>query len=55
MHAWVTHNQHYATFDAFTAAILKFFPKTLPDKWTKFRDTVTDNFRVISTEKYTLI
>lgn len=55
MHAWVTHNQHYATFDAFTAAILKFFRKTLPDKWTKFRDTVTDNFRVISTKKYTLI
>ena len=25
MHMWVTHNQYYATYDEFTAAILKFF------------------------------
>ncbi len=55
MHKRVTHNRHYATFDQFTDAILKFFRKTLPDKWREFRDTVTDNFRIISHDKYKLI
>jgi hypothetical protein len=51
----LTHNRHYATFDQFTDAILKFFRKTLPDKWREFRDTVTDNFRIISHDEYKLI
>ncbi len=55
MHKWVTHNRHYATFDQFTDAILKFFRKTLPVKWREFRDTVTDNFRIISHNEYKLI
>jgi len=52
MHKWVTHNHHYATFNQFTEAILGFFRKTLPDKWCEFRDTVTDNFRVVSLKEY---
>jgi len=32
-----------------------FFRKTLPENRTRFRDTVTDNFRVISTENCRLI
>jgi len=55
MHKWVTHNQHYPSFAAFTAAIFEFFRKTLPENRIKFRDTVTDNFRVISTENYKVI
>ena len=55
MHKHVTHNQHYAHFNDFTEAILNFFRKTLPKKWRKFRDTVTDNFRVITQEDYKLI
>lgn len=55
MHKRVTHNRHYATFDQFTDAILKFFRKTLPDKWHEFRNTVTDNFRIISHDEYKLI
>lgn len=55
MHKWVTHNQHYATFNQFTEAILGFFRKTLPDKWEDFRDTVTDNFRVVSLKEYRII
>ncbi len=55
MHKWVTHNRHYATFDQFTEAILDFFRKTLPAKWTGFRDTVTDNFRVVPFKDYKLI
>lgn len=55
MHKWVTHNQHYTTFNQFTQAILEFFRKTLPDKWREFRDTVTDNFRIISLDEYKII
>ncbi|MCP4237895.1 MAG: IS630 family transposase [Aestuariibacter sp.] len=55
MHKHVTHNRHYDHFDDFTEAILNFFRKTLPNKWPEFRDTVTDNFRVITQENYKLI
>ena len=55
MQKWVTHNRHYATFNQFADAIMGFFRQTLPDKWHEFRDTVTDNFRVISLRKYKLI
>ena len=55
MHMWVTHNQYYATYDDFTAAVLEFFRETLPENWKRIRDTVTDNFRVVSTNKYKII
>ena len=55
MHQWVTHNKHYATFDQFTEAILQFFRKTLPENWKDFRDTVSDNFRIISHDEYKII
>ena len=47
---------YYATYDDFTAAILEFFfRETLPENWERIRDTVTDNFRVISTSEYKII
>jgi len=55
MHKHVTHNKHYTKFNDFAAAILAFFHKTLPDKWHQFRDTITDNFRIIAPEKHMLI
>ena len=55
MHDWVTHNHHYATFNQFTEAIFDFFRKTLPEKWPEFRNTVTDNFRVVSLKGYKVI
>ena len=55
MHEWVTHNRHYATFNQFTEAIFNFFRNTLPHKWREFRDTVTDNFRVVSLKEYKVI
>ena len=55
MHKWVTHNQHYSTFNQFTDAIMEFFRKTLPDKWREFRSTVTDNFLLIFLNEYKLI
>ena len=55
MHKWVTHNRYYATFGQFTQAILGFLRKTLPDKWHEFRDTVSDNFRIVSFDQYKII
>ncbi|MCF6274380.1 MAG: IS630 family transposase [Robiginitomaculum sp.] len=55
IHKHVTHNKHYTKFNDFAAAILHFFQKTLPDKWPQFRDTITDNFRIITPEKHMLI
>jgi transposase len=55
MHDWVTHNRHYATFNQFTEAIFDFFRTTLPVKRPEFRDTVTDNFRVVSLKEYKVI
>ena len=55
MHKWVTHNQHYATFNQFSEAIFQFFRLTLPANWKDFRDTVSDNFRIISHDEYKVI
>ncbi len=55
MHDCITHNRHYATFNQFTEAIFNFFRQTLPDKRRDFRDTVTDNFRIVSLKEYKLI
>ncbi len=55
MHKHVTHNRYYANFDDFTEAILTFFRQTLPKNWRNFRDTITDNFRVISHDDYQTI
>ena len=55
MHEWVTHNKFYDTFESFTDAIFEFFEKILPENWNIFRDTITDNYRVISTNQYKII
>ncbi len=52
MHRHVTHNKFYPTFTKFGHAILKFLRETIPKQWRNFRDTVTDNFRIISDEKF---
>jgi len=48
MHKYVTHNKFYKTYDDFRAAILGFLTETIPQKWKDFRDTVSDNFKVLS-------
>ena len=55
MHEWVTHNRHYDTYEEFTDAITEFLDVTLPENWKQFRDTITDNFRVISPKQYKII
>ena len=48
MHKYITHNKYYRTYNEFAEAILEFLRETIPKEWKNFRDTVTDNFRVIS-------
>lgn len=55
MHKYVTHNRFYKTFRAFGEAIVAFLKETLPKDWKEFRDTVTDNFRIISAKGCNMI
>ncbi len=48
LHEYVTHNRFYPTQKEFADAILIFMRETIPKEWHKFRDKVTDNFRIIS-------
>jgi transposase len=48
MHSHVTHNRHYPTQKHFANAILTFMRAVLPKNWLRFRDQVTDTFRIIS-------
>ncbi len=52
MHREVTHNKCYATCTEFADATLTFLREKVPRRWTVFRDSVTDNFRVISPKDF---
>ena len=52
MHRHVTHNKCYATCGQFADATLNFLRDKVPKQWTVFRDSVTDNFRVISPSEF---
>ena len=47
MHKHVTHNKCYATCAQFADATLGFLREKVPRNWVEFRDSVTDNFRII--------
>jgi transposase len=55
MHREVTHNTFYATFAQFTEAIDDFFARRLPRQWQIWRDTITDNFRIISHREFRVL
>jgi transposase len=55
MHAHVTHNHFYPTQKKFADAILHFLRETIPKEWRKFRDQVTDNFRIISHQNFRVL
>jgi transposase len=52
MHKHVTHNKCYATCREFAAATLSFLREKVPRNWADFRDSVSDNFRVISPKEF---
>jgi transposase len=55
MHKHVTHNRCHATFADFKAEILTFLREEVPRKWHTYCDQVTDNFRIISPEKFRIL
>ncbi len=55
MHQYVTYNRQYPTQKQCADAILTFFRETLPKQWTAFRDSVSDNFRVMSHDGFRVL
>jgi len=55
MHQHVTHNRHYPTQKQFADAILAFLRETIPNEWHKFRDQVSDNFRLITRRNFRVL
>lgn len=55
MHRNITHNKCYATYRGFCDAMLHFLRDEVPRKWGTFRDSVTDNFRVISPKDFRVL
>ena len=55
LHHYVTHNRYYPSQKQFADAILAFMRVTIPREWKKFRDKVSDNFRVTTQEKFRLL
>jgi len=55
LHEYVTHNRYYPNQKQFADAIIAFMRETIPREWTKFRDKVSDNFCVITHEKFRIL
>jgi len=55
MHRNVTHNKCYATCGHFADATLNFLREKVPKNWNCFRDSVTDNFRVINPKDFRVV
>ena len=55
MHQHLTHNKTYPTCREFADAIFAFLRHEVPARWATFRDSVTDNFRVISPAKFRIL
>ena len=55
MHKHLTHNTCYATYREFAEAVLDFLREHVPKRWPEFRDSVTDNFRVIDPKEFRVL
>ena len=55
MHKNVTHNKCYATCAQFADVTLNFLRDKVPKNWASFRDSVTDNFRVINPKDFRVL
>ena len=55
MHKNLTHNKCYATYREFAEETLEFLRGTVPIRWFEFRDSVTDNFRVIDPKDFRVL
>lgn len=55
MHRYMTHNRCHATYREFAEEALEFLRKTVPSRWQEFRDSVTDNFRIIDPKEFRVL
>jgi transposase len=55
MHKNVTHNKCYETARDFADAILNFLRTEVPKNWHLYRDSVTDNFRIINPKDFRVL
>jgi transposase len=55
MHKHLTHNKSYAPYREFAEATLCFLRQRLPRRWPEFRNSVTDNFRVINPKNFRVL
>jgi len=55
MHKHLTHNKCYASYREFAGAVLGFLRQSVPRHWPDFRDSITDNFRVINPNKFRVL
>ncbi|MGI8569227.1 MAG: transposase, partial [Methylocella sp.] len=55
MHRNVAHNKCYAACGQFADATLDFLRDKVPKNWNRFRDSVTDNFRVVSPKDFRVL
>jgi transposase len=55
MHKHLTHNKSYATYREFAAEMLEFLREKVPIRWPEFRQSVTDNFRIINPKDFRVL
>ena len=55
MHKHITHNKCYNTCRQFVDALIRFLREKIPMLWENFRDSITDNFRIISPDDFRVI
>jgi transposase len=52
MHKYLTHNRSWRNAREFAENVLSFLKDKVPKRWHEFRDSVTDNFRVIDPRNF---
>jgi len=55
MHKHVTHNRCYASQRAFAHAVLTFLRDTVPREFRRFRDQITDNFKLVDASGFRVL
>jgi transposase len=55
MHKYLTHNKCYASYQEFAQEALAFLREKIPKSWSRFCDSVSDNFRVINPKDFRVL
>jgi transposase len=55
LHQSVTHNKFYPAFHDFVEAVRAFFRHTLPSRWERIRDFVSDTFHIINRDDFRVL